>query len=90
MESNDAMRWCGSSAHPDVAVDLLLQVADLGHVLADSLLQVQDAAALLLRVAGDLQLETHALLLLTVLLRHSTRATLALATPETSTHAHIS
>lgn len=67
--------------HPDVAVDLLLQVADLGHVLADGLLQVQDAAALLLRVAGDLQLEAHALLLLTVLLCHSSRE--ALAVPET-------
>lgn len=54
--------------HPDVGVDLFLQASDQGHVLPDGLLEVQDAAALLLGVTGDLQLETHTLLLLTVLL----------------------
>lgn len=37
-------------------------------MLPHGLLQVEDAAALLLGVAGDFQLETHPLLLLTVLL----------------------
>ncbi|TNN66053.1 hypothetical protein EYF80_023681 [Liparis tanakae] len=55
--------------HPDVGVNLLLETSDQGEVLPDGLLEVQDAAALLLGVTGDLQLETHALLLLTVFLR---------------------
>lgn len=55
-------------AHPVVGVDLFLQASDLGEVLPHRLLQMQDAAALLLRVTGNLQLETHALLFLAVLL----------------------
>lgn len=54
--------------HPDVGVNLLLQTSNLGEVLSDGLLEVQDAAALLLRVTGNFQLETHTLLFLTVLL----------------------
>lgn len=54
--------------HPDVGVNLLLKASDLGEVLPDGLLKVQDAAALLLGVTGNFQLETHTLLLLTVLL----------------------
>lgn len=38
-------------------------------MLPDSLLQMEDAAALLLGVAGDLQLETDTLLFLAVFLR---------------------
>lgn len=56
-------------AHLHDRVHLPLQQPDLGHVLPDGLLQVEDAAALLLGVAGDLQLETDPLLLLAVLLR---------------------
>lgn len=56
----------GSHLHD--RVHLLFQVTDLGHMLADSLLKVQDATALLLRVAGDLQLEADTLLFLAVLL----------------------
>lgn len=55
--------------HPDVGVNLLLKAPYLGEVLPDCFLEVQDAAALLLRVAGDLQLETYALLLFAVLLQ---------------------
>ena len=60
--------WHCVVTHPDVGVNLFLQASDLGNVLPDCLLKMQDAAALLLRVTGDLQLETHTLLLLTVLL----------------------
>lgn len=56
--------------HSDVGVNLLLKAPYLGKVLPDCFLEVQDAAALLLGVAWNLQLETHALLLLTVLLRN--------------------
>lgn len=55
--------------HPDVGVDLFLQASDQSEVLPDGLLEVQDAAALLLRVTGDLQLKAHTLLLLTVFLQ---------------------
>lgn len=55
--------------YSNVGVNLLFQTSNLGKVLPDSLLKVQNAAALLLRVAGNFQLETHALLFLTVLLR---------------------
>lgn len=55
--------------HSDVGVNLLLKASDLGEMLSDCFLEVQDAAALLLRVARNLQLETHTLLLLTVLLQ---------------------
>lgn len=54
--------------HPDVGVNLFLKTSNLGEVLSDGLLEVQDAAALLLRVTGNFQLETHTLLFLTVLL----------------------
>lgn len=54
--------------HSDVGVNLFLEASDLGQVLPDCLLEVKDAAALLLRVTRNLQLETHSLLLLTVLL----------------------
>ena len=54
--------------HSDVGVNLFLKASDLGQVLPDCLLEVKDAAALLLRVTRNLQLETHSLLLLTVLL----------------------
>lgn len=60
-------------AHPDIGVNLLLQVSNLSKVLPDSLLQMQDAAALLLRVARNFQLEADTLLLLTVLLNISQR-----------------
>lgn len=56
------------ATHPDVGVNLLLETSNQGKVLPDGLLEVQDAAALLLGVTGDVQLETHALLLLTVFL----------------------
>lgn len=46
----DSLSW----VHPYIRVNLLLQSADLCHVLPDGLLQMQDAAPLLLRVAGDL------------------------------------
>lgn len=55
--------------HSDVGVNLLLKASYLGEVLPDCFLEVQDAAALLLGVARNLQLETHTLLLLTVLLQ---------------------
>lgn len=55
-------------AHFHVGVHLLLQLPDLRDVLPHGLLQVQDTAALLLRVAGDFQLEAHPLFLLAVLL----------------------
>lgn len=55
--------------HPDVGVNLFLEASDQGQVLPDGLLQVQDAAALLLRVTRNFQLETHTLLFLTVLLQ---------------------
>lgn len=57
------------AAHLNNGVNLLLQESDLNEVLPDCLLQVQDAAALLLRVTGDFQLKTHTLLFLTVFLR---------------------
>lgn len=55
--------------HSDVGVNLLLQTPDLGEVLPDCFLEVQDAATLLLGVARNLQLEAHTLLLLAVLLQ---------------------
>lgn len=54
--------------HPDVGVNLFLKASNLSEVLPDCLLEVQDAAALLLRVTRNFQLETHTLLFLTVLL----------------------
>lgn len=54
--------------HPDVGVNLLFQTSNLGKVLPDSLLKMQNAAALLLRVTGNLQLETHPLFFLAVFL----------------------
>lgn len=54
--------------HPDVGVNLFLKASNLSEVLPDCLLEVQDAAALLLRVTGNFQLETNTLLFLTVLL----------------------
>lgn len=54
--------------HSNVGVNLLFQTPNLGKVLPDSLLKVQNAAALLFRVAGNFQLETHTLFFLTVLL----------------------
>lgn len=54
--------------HSDVGVNLFLEASDLGQMLPDCFLEVKDAAALLLRVTGNLKLETHSLLLLTVLL----------------------
>lgn len=54
--------------HPDVGVNLFFQASNLGEVLPDGLLEVQDAAALLLWVTRNFQLETHTLLFLTVLL----------------------
>lgn len=59
-------------AHFHVGVHLLLQLPDLRNVLPHGLLQVQDTAALLLRVAGDFQLEAHPLFLLAVLLDRGT------------------
>lgn len=57
-----------SVAHPVVGVNLFLQASDLSEVLPHRLLKMQDAAALLLGVTRNLQLETHALLFLAVLL----------------------
>lgn len=57
--------------HSDVGVNLLFQASNLSKVLPDSLLKVQNAAALLLRVAGNFQLEAHALFFLTVLLQQN-------------------
>lgn len=54
--------------HSDVGVNLLFQPSNLGKVLPNSLLKVQNAAALLLRVTGNFQLETYTLFFLTVLL----------------------
>lgn len=54
---------------PHVRVNLFLQAADLSQMLPYGLLEVQDTATLLLRVTGDLQLETHTLLSLTVFLQ---------------------
>lgn len=54
--------------HPDVGVNLFFKASNLSKVLPDCLLEMQDAAALLLRVTRNLQLETHTLLFLTVLL----------------------
>lgn len=39
--------------HSDVGVNLLFQASNLSKVLPDSLLKVQNAAALLLRVTGN-------------------------------------
>lgn len=50
-------------------IHLLFQLPYLGHVLPHGLLQMQYAAALLLRIARDLKLEPDPLLLLTVLLK---------------------
>lgn len=55
--------------HPDVGVNLFLEASDQGQVLPDSLLEVQNAAALLLRVTRYFQLKSHTLLFLTVLLQ---------------------
>lgn len=39
--------------HSDVGVNLLFQASNLSKVLPDSLLKVQNTAALLLRVTGN-------------------------------------
>lgn len=54
--------------NPHVGVDLFLQTPDLSQMLTYCFLKVQDTATLFLRVAGDLQLKTHTLLPLAVLL----------------------
>lgn len=54
--------------NPHVGVNLFLQAPDLSQMLTYCFLKVQDTATLFLRVAGDLQLETHTLLPLAVLL----------------------
>lgn len=54
--------------HSDVGVNLFLKASNQGKVLPDCLLEVRDAAALLLRVTRNFQLETHTLLFLTVFL----------------------
>lgn len=59
------MQMC---TNPHVGVDLFLQAPDLSQMLTYCFLKVQDTATLFLRIAGDLQLETHTLLPLTVLL----------------------
>lgn len=46
---------------------------DLGHMLPHSLLQMQYATALLLRIAGDLKLEPDTLFLFTMLLKEGKR-----------------
>lgn len=55
-------------SHPYVGVDLFLKASDLSEMLPYGLLEVQDAAALLFGVAGNLELETYTLLFLAVLL----------------------
>lgn len=65
------MQMC---TNPHVGVDLFLQAPDLSQMLTYCFLKVQDTATLFLRVAGDLQLETHTLLPLTVLLYKSKRS----------------
>lgn len=62
---------------PHVGVNLFLQAPDLSQMLPYSLLEVQNTAALLLRVTGDLQLETHTLLSLTVFLHQEKHLILA-------------
>lgn len=71
--------------NPHVGVDLFLQATDLSQMLTYCFLKVQDTATLFLRVAGDLQLETHTLLPLAVLLNKAKD----LANQHKTTHSKI-